>query len=621
MSSAPHHSEPQTTVFFQDTCLLHRYIRSSDTSLIFERPQRLRAVKLGVAAAIARLEEQRELEEEREEAQLEDALAGALERLNIAEEGPRKVQDVTGVQVVTSTASVDLLHHPAVEYVHGDKYIAQLDALTQESEAKIAKGESEIPAELSQGDLYLCKQSLDAIRGAIGTVCEAVDRVVEGTAASTGPHRAFVAVRPPGHHCGEDTPAGFCFVNNVAVGAAHAHLKHGISRVVVLDIDLHHGNGTQSIAWDINAEAHRQLQTQLETENSAELSTLPSSPPLQIYYGSLHDPMSYPCEDGSPAFTIAASVSIHGPHGQHIENVHLRPWTSDEDFWGRLYGGVYGRLLQRAKEFLEGGEGKAMVFISAGFDASSHETPSMSRHGRSLPTSFYARFTRDTCALAEHHGSGVVSVLEGGYSDRALCSGVMAHLVGMAAKKGLVETNKDVSKQEEEWWAVDNLMKIEKAAKKPRGGCVSGVAGASDTPPEKWVARTLAIFSTFGPDVLSPTSRARAKIIPPSTMTLRERGRKDDGGGGVANASGVSPSPSRTPSSSVVPGPEGGAKDAARAPEEVLATATSAPQVAPAPTKKLPRVFLRVNPPESPGTGSSSNLAQGLNGLGRDQGS
>jgi histone deacetylase HOS3 len=69
--------------------------------------------------------------------------------------------------------------------------------------------------------------------------------------------RAFVAIRPPGHHCGEDTPSGFCFVNNVAVGAAHgmfpapifvchcssttAYLQHDIDRVIILDIDLHHG--------------------------------------------------------------------------------------------------------------------------------------------------------------------------------------------------------------------------------------------------------------------------------------------------------------------------------------------------------------------------------------------
>jgi acetoin utilization deacetylase AcuC-like enzyme len=62
----------------------------------------------------------------------------------------------------------------------------------------------------------VCPGSVDAIQGALGTVCEAVDAVM-----TTPVSRAFVAIRPPGHHCGEDTPSGFCFVNNVVVAAAH----------------------------------------------------------------------------------------------------------------------------------------------------------------------------------------------------------------------------------------------------------------------------------------------------------------------------------------------------------------------------------------------------------------
>lgn len=70
----------------------------------------------------------------------------------------------------------------------------------------------------------MCPGSITAIQGAIGTVCEAVDKVIlssRSLADSTAIHRAFVAIRPPGHHCGEDTPSGFCFLNNVAIGAAH----------------------------------------------------------------------------------------------------------------------------------------------------------------------------------------------------------------------------------------------------------------------------------------------------------------------------------------------------------------------------------------------------------------
>lgn len=69
--------------------------------------------------------------------------------------------------------------------------------------------------------LIVCPESLDAMSGAVATVCQAVDEVVRTNLNTNWSPRAFVAIRPPGHHCGEDTPSGFCFVNNVAVGAAH----------------------------------------------------------------------------------------------------------------------------------------------------------------------------------------------------------------------------------------------------------------------------------------------------------------------------------------------------------------------------------------------------------------
>jgi histone deacetylase HOS3 len=122
--------------------------------------------------------------------------------------------------------------------VEGDVYLENLKAWARDSHDKILKGGSEIPEGLSQGDLYrkfflqstslnddsisptVCPTSMDAIQGAIGTVCEAVDTVMNTTQEQRC-KRAFVSVRPPGHHCGEDTPAGFCFVNNVAIAAAH----------------------------------------------------------------------------------------------------------------------------------------------------------------------------------------------------------------------------------------------------------------------------------------------------------------------------------------------------------------------------------------------------------------
>jgi histone deacetylase HOS3 len=77
----------------------------------------------------------------------------------------------------------------------------------------------------------------------------------------------------------------------------------------------------------------------------------------------------------------------------------------------------------------------------------------MSRHGRKVPTSFYHRFTVDACALADRYAQGrLVSILEGGYSDRALASGAMAHLCGLV--------NPGEGKVNEQWWNVENLEKV-----------------------------------------------------------------------------------------------------------------------------------------------------------------
>jgi len=93
---------------------------------------------------------------------------------------------------------------------------------------------------------------------------------------------------------------------------------------------------------------------------------------------------------------------------------------------------------------------------SCGMDACEHEYASMSRHNRKVPTSFYHRFARDVCAFSDRYAKGrVVSVLEGGYSDRALVSGAMAHLSGLVDDAELAG-----GKVQEEWWNIENLEKV-----------------------------------------------------------------------------------------------------------------------------------------------------------------
>ena len=128
---------PKATVLFQDACYKHQYIRGKDLSAIVERPERIRAVKIGVAAALAHIRS----------APDPNDLVAALDRLNLDKE-----EDV--LSVVRSSASLDLLHDPAVQFAHGDVHIPRLKTLAAQSWDRIAAGESEIPEGLSQGDLY-----------------------------------------------------------------------------------------------------------------------------------------------------------------------------------------------------------------------------------------------------------------------------------------------------------------------------------------------------------------------------------------------------------------------------------------------------------------------------------
>ncbi|KAF8501068.1 Arginase/deacetylase [Russula emetica] len=583
------HSGPSTTVFLQDDCLQHKYIRTKDSSHIVERPERLRAVKIGLCAAISRLEESLPVATSADptapaEDSEADSLVEAIENLRLEQQDSAVLPLPKGlpVQVVRSSAKVDILDHPAVKYIHGDVdgdvYLKHLVEWARQSAEKISNGQSEIPDGLSQGDLYMCPTSLDAIQGALGTVCEAVDTIMKPPIPGSPkpPRTAFVVVRPPGHHCGEDTPFGFCFVNNVAVGAAHAHLKHGIRRVVILDIDLHHGNGTQSIVWQINEEAY---QTGLAVEVGA-----PPKPGLHVYYGSVHDILSFPCEDGKPDMVQAASVSIHGPHGQYIENLHLEPFESEEQFWNVHYRGAYSKLLNKAEDFMKstgGASDDTIVFISAGFDASEHETPSMSRHNRKVPTSFFYRFTQDACAFANKWAQGrIVSVLEGGYSDKALLSGAMAHLTGLVDGGRTSEKDTDTDHSRENWWTPENVQMLEKLARK------HGKRPA-------WFDRTSALLALLDPHGLEPSS-SRNTFIPPSSMTLRTRRPVSRGTVLSSTSTTNHPTSPDRKEAAYQSHPVGEAAADTSSSSSPESTSEIAPAAAVA--KKLPRVILKVGP-------------------------
>ncbi|KAH0563204.1 hypothetical protein GP486_002221 [Trichoglossum hirsutum] len=481
----------KTIVILHDSCYGHRYSRprTSKASLnsIVERPERLLASVLGVATAYVRL-------------------GGRHAGGECPPHPTKKPQSIPNIpfRIYKTTRSVPLTS-PVVANVHGTKWMEELKLMCDNAEAKLAlngkelvrpeiKGtgaDKEERPKFHEGDLYLCSDTLEALEGAIGAVCDGVDRVF----SAPGPSRAFVCIRPPGHHCSSNYPSGFCWLNNVNVGISHASVAHGLTHAAIIDFDLHHGDGSQAITWAHNA--------RIAPKNAA------SSKRPFIGYFSLHDINSYPCEMGDEEKIRNASLCLENAHGQTIWNVHLQPWKDEVEFW-KLYETRYTVLIDKARGFLRAHtqrinastnqlQPKAAIFLSSGFDASQWESPGMQRHKVNVPTEFYARFTRDVVNLAEEDGTGVngriISVLEGGYSDRALCSGVLSHLSGLVGgdpapeefqENGLrAEMSKRLGTVDEcegnevspespaevpynpDWWALPQLMELEALVNPP----------------------------------------------------------------------------------------------------------------------------------------------------------
>ncbi|OXB39537.1 histone deacetylase HOS3 [Cryptococcus neoformans] len=306
--------------------------------------------------------------------------------------------------------------------------------------------------------------------------------------------------------------------------AVLGYLQHDIDRAIIIDFDLHHGNGTQALVMPLNAASY-----------ADDIQVKAGKPPVigqggkrrrgwKAFYGSVHDIYSYPCEDGDLDLIRDASISL-AAHGQYIENIHLKPYSSEADFYERIYP-LYLALLDKARVFMEQTEadpGRTIVFISAGFDACEWEHQGMQRHDRRVPVSFYSRYTRDIAAFADKYTEGkVVSVLEGGYSDRALTSAAMGHIVGM---RGSLPEGCD------EWWTERELINLEKATKKKRGGKLAPLPAEFASQPH--LSRTHSLLAHFEGITVPDAVGSTATNTPTGTtrMTLRDRKKADESGG------------------------------------------------------------------------------------------
>ena len=220
------------------------------------------------------------------------------------------------------------------------------------------------------GDTAMNPYSLDAALHAAGAAVQAVDLLMTGKAEN-----AFCNIRPPGHHAGRDSAAGFCLFNNVAVAAAHALDHYGLERVAIADFDVHHGNGTEAIFHD--------------------------------------DPRVMLCSTfRHPYYPYCGANSGN----EHIINVPLAAGASGADFRAAVTEHWLPALNRFAPQLL---------FISAGFDA--HREDDMG--GLALREADYIWVTEQLKAFAAAHaGRRIISVLEGGYALGALGRSAAAHI-------------------------------------------------------------------------------------------------------------------------------------------------------------------------------------------------
>jgi acetoin utilization deacetylase AcuC-like enzyme len=264
--------------------------------------------------------------------------------------------------------------------VHDRDYLAQLiqlAAMAQSSTVTSATPSTTITSTATtqpqliylDGDTALMAKSLDAIRYASGSVLSAIDRVSQGLDL-----RIFCAVRPPGHHARRAAAMGFCYINNVAVAAAYAMATYGYQRICIMDIDVHHGNGTAEIFRD-----------------DARV----------LFCSSFEDPF-YPFTETEPNSHLVHSPLAAGSTFSAFKQQWQQHWLPAIDAFS-----------------------PELILVSAGFDA--HLEDEMA-HLRWQDQDYQWVATQIRSVAERHCGGKVVASLEGGYALSALGRSVVAWL-------------------------------------------------------------------------------------------------------------------------------------------------------------------------------------------------
>jgi acetoin utilization deacetylase AcuC-like enzyme len=237
-------------------------------------------------------------------------------------------------------------------------------------------------------DTFTSPRTYDVARMAAGAAVSAVEHVLEAGAGA----RAFALVRPPGHHAEQSRAMGFCFFNNIAIAAAHARAR-GLSRVAIVDFDVHHGNGTQWTFYNDPA----------------------------VLFISSHQ---YPYYPGTGAANDVGAKSGIG----FTVNLPLSAGATDAD-----YEAAYSRIALPVLEQFR----PELVLISAGFDA--HMDDPLA--GMRVTSGYFGRLTRAIAGIADATSQGrLVAVTEGGYDLAGLASSLRASIGALIEERATHET-------------------------------------------------------------------------------------------------------------------------------------------------------------------------------------
>jgi len=224
--------------------------------------------------------------------------------------------------------------------------------------------------EFDHPDNGICRDTYEIAFLAVGGVLRAIDEVMRGNLDN-----AFCAVRPPGHHAEVDTPMGFCYFNNVAIGARYIQKEYGVERVGIIDFDVHHGNGTQHI---------------FDKDDS-------------VFYYSVHEHPSFAYPGTGREFETGVAEG-----SGFTLNSPILPGKGDDEY--------QKKIMQEMVPAFENFQPE-VILLSAGFDA--HGSDLMS--GTNLSTAGYDFITEEIVSLVDTYAKGrVISILEGGYNLKIL---------------------------------------------------------------------------------------------------------------------------------------------------------------------------------------------------------